>query len=507
MEPRTQPFQKKSNIPWGIILLVLALSFILLASHRMLVAGMNTDEGFYLLCSHLTAEGYKPYSDFGFTQPPGFLWVYARVLPLLDWSVSGIRTLNVILICISLTFASLHLYQSKGSLAALLIWILAIASPGWIDASVLGKPHALGGLILIMTSIVVLSNHRIAVRWGLFLLLASLGCLTRFTLAPYFVVCFLLLLVETPTWKWKFAAIIVFILSAASIIYSIHGGNWEGFYFWTIDYHMLRVLPPKGDGRIPAYMHMLDGWRHAPAVWTALILGLLIRRIDRKTRIAGFGLAITALGVVCTERSYGEDMTPFVPAAMFLLASIVGPRLDDCRDMHSWRLLFPTGMMLVIWVGWLLRPVMWTTIDRSYLESVAETVAFVKQHVPRNSQVVSSVPEIAVEARLRMPLKLSMGRFSLSETIDQQKADRIGACTPIDFFRYLKDHNTKAFIGSTRPFDNFGFSIPEIYYTSEAFISQFLSLLESQYSLCHINSHYVVFLRKPSNPAEENMDE
>ena len=150
---------------------------------------------------------------------------------------------------------------------------------------------------------------------------------------------------------------------------------------------------------------------------------------------------------------------------------------------------------------------MWTTIDRSYLESVAETVAFVKQHVPRNSQVVSSVPEIAVEARLRMPLKLSMGRFSLSETIDQQKADRIGACTPIDFFRYLKDHNTKAFIGSTRPFDNFGFSIPEIYYTSEAFISQFLSLLESQYSLCHINSHYVVFLRKPSNPAEENMDE
>lgn len=506
MTPTRPPFTPTLKAAWFFALSVLALSFILLTFDRMRSVSINADEGFYLLCAQLTAEGYTPYADFGFTQPPAFIWAYARFLPLLNWSVCGIRTLNVILICSSLTFASLHLYQSKGSLAALLIWILAIASPGWIDASVLGKPHALGGLILIMTSIVVLSNHRIAVRWGLFLLLASLGCLTRFTLAPYFVVCFLLLLVETPTWKWKFAAIIVFILSSASIIYSIHGGNWEGFYFWTIDYHMLRVLPPKGDGRIPAYMHMLDGWRHAPVVWIGLILSLLIRRTDRKTRIAGFGLAITALSVVCTERSYGEYITPFVPTAIFLIAAILGPRFDDFRHLRSWPFLLSITMILVVWFGWVYRPVMWTTSDRSYLKRVAETTTFVKQHIPRGSQVVSSVPEIVVEAEMRMPLKMSMGRFSLSETIDQQKADRIGVCTPIDFFRFLKDRDTKAFIGSTRPYNNFGFSIPEIYYTSEYFISQFQILLETQYSLCHINSHYVVFLRKPSDPAEDNME-
>lgn len=501
------PFHKNPNVTWSLVFCILALSFILLAWQRMLTDGITGDEGFYLLCGHLTADGQKPYADFGFTQPPAFLWLCARMLPLLDWSVSGIRTLNVILICLSLTFASLHLYQSKGPLAALLVWILAIASPGWIDASVLGKPHALGGLILTMASIVVLSTHRIAVRWGLFLLLASFGCLTRFTLAPYFAICFLLLLVETPTWKWRSAAIIVFILSAASIIYSIHGGNWEGFYFWTIDYHMLRVLPPKGDGRIPAYMHMLDGWRHAPMVWIALILSLLIRRTDRKTRVASLGLVITALSVVSTERSYGDYATPFVPAAIFLLATIVGPKFDDFRHIRLWPVLFPICMVIVVWFGWSNRPVLSVHPDRNYLKCVAETAAFVKQHLIQGSQVVSSVPEIPVEARLRMPLKLSMGRFSLSETIDQQRADRIGVCTPIDFFQFLKDRDTKAFIGSTQAFNNFAFSIPEIYYTSEYFISQFQILLETQYSLCHVNSHYVVFLRKPSNPAGDNTEE
>lgn len=502
MEPMTQPFLKKPDLIWGIVLFILALSFILLAYHRMLVAGMGTDEGFYLLCSHLFAEGLSPYSDFGFSQPPGFLWVYSKIMPLLDWSVSGIRMANVIIICLTLTIASLYLFESKRPLPSVLVWILAFASPGWIDASVLGKTHSLGGLLLLMASIVVLSNQKVAVRWGLFLVLASFGCLTRFTLAPYFVVCFLLLLVDTPTWKERIAAIIIFVILAVAVVYYIHGGNWESFYFWTIDLH--RKGHWRFTGAIPGYVNMLDGWRHAPAVWIVLILCLSLRRIDRSIRIIALGLVISALGVVSSGSSYGEYVTPFVPAAMFLLASIVGPRLDDCRDMHSWRLLFPTGMILVIWFGWILRPVMWVTIDPSYLESVAETVAFAKQHVPKGSQVVSSVPEIAVEAGLRTPLKLSMGMFSLSLSIDQDRADRINVCTYGDLLQYLDDYNTKAFIGSTRGFDNFTFSIPELCYVPETVVSQSRDILHSNYSLCHVNSHYVVFLRKPLDPTEDN---
>lgn len=484
---------------WRTMVVVLAAAFVWLVVLRMLAVGVNSDEGFYLFCSRLVADGWMPFGDFGVTQPPFFLWICSVFLPFFGWSLTGIRLLNIALIVITLVLASIRLTSSRRTLSLFLLWILGIASPGWIDASVVGRPHALGGLILVLTVLTVSSDKSLRTRWIVFMALAAIGCLTRFTLFPFFLFCFGLLLFETRGWRLRLLAVSCGVAFGGIVILLVSGGAWDSFYFWTVDYHLLRELPTREEGRIPVYMHMLDAWRHAPVVWVGLTMGIFLPRIDWKTRMLAVGLVVTVLLNVSTYRSYGDYVTPFVSPSILIVSLFLIPFQRGCCMNWKWLAVISIAAACLIATGWFLRPYMWKRYDSGYIDDLKGVTDYVISNLPVGSQVVSSVPEVVVGARMRMPLKLSMGRFSVSQSIAPVWAERLHVCTPDELIEFLKDEETMAFIGSTGSFDNFRLSIPDLYFMSDAFREAFRNVVESHYDLKYQNSHYIVFLRNPNS--------
>lgn len=485
------------SLIWRAIVFVLAGAFVWLACFRMLAVGVNPDEGFYLFCSRLVADGWMPFRDFGVTQPPFFLWIGSVFLPFFGWSLTGIRLLNVALIVIALVLALIRLVRSRRTLSVFLLWIMGIASPGWIDASVVGRPHALGGLILVLTVLTVSSDRPLGTRWFVFTALAVVGCLTRFTLFPFFLFCFGMLLFEIRGWRLRLLAVSGGVAFAGIVAFSVSGGAWDSFYFWTVDYHLLRELPTREGGRIPVYMHMLDAWRHAPVVWMGLVVGLFLPRIDPKIRILAVGLVVAVLLNVSTYRSYGDYVTPFVSPSILIVSLFLNP--IQSGFFGNWRSLvglFVAAACLIA-TGWIFRPYMWKKNDSGYIDELKGVTDFVTSALPVDSQVVSSVPEVVVGSQMRMPLKLSMGRFSVSQSVSPDWAERLHICTPNELIQFLKDDATKAFVGSTGAFDNFRLSIPDLNFMSDSFRNEFRSTLESRYVLVYQNSHYIVYLKIP----------
>jgi hypothetical protein len=447
-------------------------------------AGLNADEGFYLLASRLVADGLAPYRDFGFTQTPLLPYANLPWLTLFGFDLMGIRLAGLAWMLGGLAIG-VAVLRRRGWPAALVFTGMLLASSRWIAFAVLGKTYAFAGLAVLVGTIALTSRYRLWLRWVLFLAGAAVGVAARLPAAGFFLPAGLVLLGQTPGWRARCLIVGGAAVLGFSVAWVSTAGAWESYWFWTVRFH--------ADSEIDRVFadQALELATLAPAVWLAAAAIAVWARKDQDRRLAptlgafGFAVAVNFL----PSTAYGEYVVVFVPGLAFAVAPCVAERLWRAPRWQRWA----TGGAAAA-LAFVTPP----DIGHRAVVNAAQAASFLRESTPPGATVVASMPEIPVASGRPVPVALAMGKFALSEDLDRADAAPLHLLTPSDLEAMLRDPESKALVMSSAPKWNFSWSLPRYHWLSDRSRTQIFAAVDECYDLAYTNSDYVIFLRKPT---------
>jgi hypothetical protein len=486
-------------------LVALALVFVL---HGVL----NADEGFYLAASHLVSLGFRPYHDFGYTQGP--VWPYLNLpwLELYGHTLAGQRLAGLSWAIITVACGAIWLRRRHSWKSATFFVLLLLGAPLWLAFVVKGKTYALAGLAVLVGAQALQARWKIWTRWTLFIAAAAVGTGCRLPMAGFFFPAFVGLLILTPGWRPRLIAALVTLGSAIFLLMATTTADWANFLFWTTGFHR------ESSFYIPVWTHYWDCFRFAPVLWVVVCIPVIASikilsslGVARRGEPSGFqdGLPHTvggarndrdgeervilvsiALGLITNlsaSTTYAEYILPLLPAAALVAAPVACELFG--RATLMWRVV---GVIALTTAGWNYRP----EFNPNVLVHAGQAEAFLRSNIPANSVVVASMPEIPVAAGARIPLGLSMGKFSVTEDFSEALARHRLMLTPAALVRVLEDPATQAIVCSPSYNWNFFWSLPSYRTLSTVARESIYSTMRRDYAVGFINEEYVIYLRQ-----------
>ena len=475
---------RPANHRWTLPLAAVAAAGFFTLSWFLLNHGrLNADEGFYLLASRVVRQGFRPYQDFGFTQPP--LLAYADIpwLEVFGYTLGAQRLAGLAWTFVALGSGAIWLKRHHSLGTAAIFLVVLLGSPGWLAFCAKGKTYAFGGMWVLFGIMALVADGRIWLRWLVFLSAAGFAIGTRLPLAAFFVPAGIYLLIVTPGWKQRGCALGGTLLFAALELVWISAGSWDNFLFWTVQYHRLSAFDNSIQTRL------IDSLRLAPGVWllTTWATFLVVRARAWKLFFALFCCWTSFAVNLSTSATYAEYLVPFIPAAVFVSVPII---TRNAERMSRW--LWAGLVLILLGSGWNLPP----EYSKDILVHAKEAEAFLKDHVPRGSQVAASVPEVAVAAGLRVPLPMAMGKFGLTEDFTEGVAAKRLLLSPATLLEIIQDRQTRAIVLSTFDNWNFRWSVPSYKKISDRSEEIMWSTIGLHYDLAYKNDYYVILLRR-----------
>ncbi len=449
----------------------------------------NTDEGFYLFCTRLFSQGYQPYRDFGFTQPPLVLLFDLPFLKLFGYSLMGVRLASMVAVLLGFIPCSIFLFAKKDEKAAFIYIFLNLMAIGWLVVSMKGRNYALAGtLILFSTSVRYLGTTPV-LQWMLFSFFSALAVATRYPSLWFLMPLAFVYLSDIPDWRKRIVCVLGSVLWGIFVVWSISFGDWRSFWFWTVDYHLDSTINVKKELELLQFLSL------APTGFGMLVIGIFMtvsRRRFREFTLLLFCFFVFISGFF-SPRYYGEYPAIYIPSLLFLLTQVFHPYLRGLEVRH-----LAIGAMVLFTLNCYAYQKVAVSSPVSYdvVKRATEAAEFLEDQTSPGDLVMASVIEIPMQANRGLPLSYSMGVFSVSNTLKQSERSFYNINSPSELLSILADDNVKALVLNTSPRGNFRWSIPTIEFFPDFFYEKFGKILDEYWELAYLNEDYVVLLPK-----------
>jgi hypothetical protein len=415
---------------------------------------VNGDEGWYVLCARLVAQGKVPYHDFAFTQGPVYLYVLApfvRVVPSLYTArgVSVACTAVAIGLLVAMARRVGGRWAAIAAAAALLATIPSL--PYWLSVT---KTYALSCLFLAAILFALTAVTRPAVRWPLVAALAVGFAETRTTGVALAVLVIAVLVARSPDAKTRsrvlLATAVMLVPFVGLVLLSWTRAKWGLF-----DYHQLGATGDSGIGRFVsrtfAAAHAWPGpfLLGASAAAVALLDTETRARIRRRPELAAFAAGIVlfvllheAGGAFFSEEYLAPVIAPLVVVSVVLLVRAASVSASTGAAARGRRFAVAVRGLLVVGIG----VTAITGGHRYYLGSpgwrgdpagISELASCVQRHsAPSDTVFAFSLEEVVVQAHRHPVPGVTLGMFSY-QAVSRKRAHELrilNSSTLVDAF-------------------------------------------------------------------------
>lgn len=452
----------------------------------------NADEGFYAQASYNAMQGKLPYRDFAYTQTPMLPYLEGPVLAVAGYGVRQQRWLNASL-GTATVFVAVAVWLGAGlsmpaCLGLVLVWSFC---PGLVYHATIGKTYALAQLLLVLAGTVLVSGLPV-VRQLLLLSLGgvlAVGC--RLTTAPTVVILWLgFTTAHHRQLGWW--ALVGCPLLLTLLLFGPFFGKPDNVVFWTWSYHQLSLVPSDKPKLLAQSLATF------PAIGT-LGLGCLAAAAAQRRLLQSpstWLLLAGGVGWIASVGATGVYTDYAVPVIPLLLLGI-GVFLAGRRP---WRPAWLIGSCLVLGLaglGWLLGE---RHTAPGYLESLDETIAYLRQNSSPTDMVLTSMPEVALESG-RPPFPgLDMGKFGVTAEMDEATAARRNIITVGQLWRAIDRQEAPLVVLSNFRTWNFHWTIPSLRPLRHEQYQKWVDLLLARYDCVYISQFYIVLKRHdPAN--------
>jgi hypothetical protein len=306
-------------------------------------------------------------------------------------------------------------------------------------------------------------------------------------LAAFFAAGGVGLLLNTPACKTRIVVLILTPVLAALTISIVVFGAWEQAWFWNIDFHR-RVSYDR-----QVLMRLNEFFALAPAIWIGLATALFTSfgKLRPTHRIATIALLVGLAANLSRRTTYGEYVTPFVPAAAMLVAPWLVAQMKKIN-------LFTRTAVVALAAG---LPLLYLPkLSLTGLANAATASSIMREHLPHGGLVVASMPELAVASGHPTYPQLAMGKFSVTEDFSDTDAERRHMVTPRKLIELLVDPRTCGVALSRYDVWNFAWSLPSMHGLSPESKNKIVETLATNFDMIYNSEEYAVFMRKTPAP-------
>lgn len=418
----------------GGLLLALLLVFVN-ATH----GNLNQDEGWYLYAAKLVAVGKLPYRDFAFTQGPVFPFVYSWFYPVIEhWGIAGGRIITTFFGLGAAVIASLLAGRAavRNKVAVAIATFLLVGCnvyQSYFTTAV--KTYGLCSFLLI-SGIYLLVYRR---RWwgcllgGVVLALAA-GCrLSAGIVLPIAGIWLVLQRREHRSgWLWFGLGGGLTLLAEYAPFFA---QAFDQTRFCLLGYHVGR----EGGG-VMLKAGFVSRFLSAYFLFVLLALGEGLHRLDQKKPIAckgivpllwGSAIAVSAVHFFAPfpYDDYQVIVYPLFGSALALsLSSLLEERRAPAVLLF---LLLASGAAAFsspINQDWFVRGrdrIWWQLKEQSDLSLLRDTAAYVREHTPEGSVLLTQDTYLAVEAGRDVPSGMEMGPFCYYPDMPRDQAEKM----------------------------------------------------------------------------------
>jgi len=488
-DPQSHPVPGNSTLSNSC---VIGLCIILLLTCSILVlhGQWNIDEGFYLFCTKLLAAGNMPYADFGFTQPPLVLILKYPILEIVGYSLLGIRIATAIFLWFGISLVAILLASNGKKSEAIVFLILLLLSVGWLVTAMKARNYGLASVFLVFsTYISLLDLNRSVLKWCLFVLFATFSVLTRYPSVFLLLPMSFVVLSELKGWKLRVACSAGAVFMAIIVFLSSSFGDLKSFWFWTVEYHLLSEVDTSRKVQFMEFFR-LSMFAYGAFLW-ALIFAF--KRRMRKLSVVGSIQLIVLIVNLISSRVYGEYSSIYIPSIMLYSSKVLTPILKNWPIRINLMILSCVGLGSLLLFKY---TTVYTAVSYGMIGRALEATAVLKRNIPEGGIVIAAPLEIAVDAGAKIPRSLSMGVFSVSNTLSSEEIQRYRLNSYGSLLAMMKDPRVEALVLYTDARGNFMWSVPTINPFPTSYFDEFSSVLHGYYDILYSNEDYVVLLRK-----------
>jgi hypothetical protein len=456
---------------------------------------VNADEGFYAYASFAVMQGQVPYRDFAYTQMPVLPYLQGAVMSFSGFGIRQQRWVNVCLGALSLALGIAMWNRLKLHPVTSWALIMAWCSCGpLIYYNTIGKTYAMAQLLIVATGGCLLLKTSPGIK---LLLLSLAGTLTlgcRLTMAPAVLILWIgLVVLHRKQMSWLLL-LCVPLLTVLVILGPFFFADPLNAIYWNWTYHLQSIMPPHDS------LVLLESFYIVPAIALLVIVGISILACKRETLRTPAGWIFLA-GLIGWLLSVSLPATFIDYAIPCLPLLIVGFGLL-LKQVHLPTSALGLGSLILlaaITVGVVKTP---RFIAKGYLEAVDRTVGFVQANTKPTDVILTSMPEIPLEAGHPIFPGLELGKFAVTAEMDDKTADDRKIITFNQLFLAIERRSAPVIVLSGVHSWNFGWSIPSIRPLTPDYYLKFAELLLRNYDCVGANEYFLVFkIHDPLNHA------
>lgn len=457
---------------------------------------LNADEGFYAYASYAVMHGRVPYRDFGYTQPPVLPYLQGAIMTFTGFGVRQERWINVCLGALSVALGVALLGRFKfhplPGWSIILAWCLC---KPLVYYDTIGKTYALAGLLLLAAGGCLYLNLSPHLKLFLLSLLGVLAVGCRLTVGPAVLILWIgLVVMHRKQISWLLL-LGVPLLTALVILGPFFAADPPNTVFWTWTTHMGQLQPEHGRGST-----LLASFGMVPGVTVVVVIGLCVLAFGRESMntpgawllLAGFADWLLSVGFSGVYTDYCIPCMPLV---------LIGGGLLLCAIYPIERKM--TGVCVVSMAVTIAGIIYGDSFARKgYLEAIDRAVGYVKANTKATDSILTSMPEIPLAAGRPISPGFEMGKFSITNDMDDSTAKSRNFVTFNRLLVLIYQQSAPVIVLSNFHTGNFAWSVPSCRTFSPESYLILANLLLQRYDCVYANPYFLVFkIHDPQNHA------
>lgn len=414
-----------------LLITFLILWFLIQAAVFIAFAGINEDEGWYLVAARETWNDRLPLRDFAFTQTPGHPLIFQVAAGALGLGLTGCRIVTLLFALAAMGVSIVASERFSGCWGGVLCAAVWAFCPYGIHFMVIVKTYALASCFL---GVFVYAYFRLIdspanLKWiGLATVALVMAIVTRFSLIvlpPVFAGILWLMLPRGKRWMAIFQLLICFALLAALMAWILGGLSIGSLKFYLVDFHlgrydsmgMMRALR----GKFVALSQIVQFFLVPAVVMLSLIFIFMANPLIGMKRFIAksspiCGLAVMILVVTAAQLypagAYAEYATILMPLLSVLVACSGVAAFEFLGKDH--RLLGTAVSAAILMAGWLSYDYRHIDVSdrRRPVDEVNELASRINGLTKPKDRIFTFHPIIAIQAERQLLHGLEMGIFS-----------------------------------------------------------------------------------------------
>jgi len=136
-------------------------------------------------------------------------------------------------------------------------------------------------------------------------------------------------------------------------------------------------------------------------------------------------------------------------------------------------------------------------IEKGIIALIQEPSNFIKKNVPKNANILTPIPIIAVQAGYNVIKGTEMGQFGLTTEIEEERAIRLGLLPYKNLISLVESQTPNALVfWNSQCIWNFYYTVPSLKLVDNEWKNIFCQKLLQNYYIAFHNTMFIVLLPK-----------